>query len=93
MGALSANGIQSERFDRVEDFKKTVAIVPTSAKTGTGIPELLMVLSGLTQQYMKERLTVSKGPAKGAVLEVREETGLGITLDRRTQLLSADLMV
>jgi len=81
VGALSANGILSERYDRVEDFQKTVAIVPTSAKTGTGIPELLMVLSGLTQQYMKERLTVSKGPAKGAVLEVREETGLGITLD------------
>ena len=81
VGALSANGIQSERFDRVEDFKKTVAIVPTSAKTGTGIPELLMVLSGLTQQYMKERLAISSGPAVGAVLEVREETGLGITLD------------
>jgi translation initiation factor 5B len=81
VGALSSNGIQSERFDRVEDFKKTVAIVPTSAKTGTGIPELLMVLSGLTQQYMKERLAISEGPAKGAVLEVREETGLGLTLD------------
>ena len=81
VGALSSNKIQSERFDRVEDFKKTVAIVPTSAKTGTGIPELLMVLSGLTQQYMKERLTISSGPAKGAVLEVREETGLGLTLD------------
>ncbi|MHA1614906.1 MAG: translation initiation factor IF-2 [Candidatus Thorarchaeota archaeon] len=81
VGALSANDIQSERFDRVEDFQKTVAIVPTSAKTGTGIPELLMVLSGLTQQYMKDRLTVSTGPAIGAVLEVREETGLGLTLD------------
>ncbi len=81
VGALSANGIQSERFDRVKDFTKNVAIVPTSAKTGTGIPELLMVLSGLTQQYMKERLKVSKGPAKGAILEVREETGLGLTLD------------
>jgi translation initiation factor 5B len=81
VGALSANGIRSERFDRVEDFTKTIAIVPTSAKTGTGIPELLMVLSGLTQQYMKERLKISKGPAKGAILEVREETGLGLTLD------------
>jgi translation initiation factor 5B len=81
VGALSANGIQSERFDRVEDFTKTVAIVPTSAKTGAGIPELLMVLSGLTQQYMKDRLKVSKGPARGAILEVREETGLGLTLD------------
>ncbi len=81
VGALSANGIQSERFDRVRDFTRTVAIVPTSAKTGEGIPELLMVLAGLTQQYMKERLRVSTGPAKGVVLEVREETGLGVTLD------------
>ena len=81
VGALSANSIQSERFDRVEDFQKTVAIVPTSAKTGTGIPELLMVLSGLTQQYMKDRLTISTGPAVGAILEIREETGLGVTLD------------
>ncbi len=81
VGALSANKIQSERFDRVEDFRKAVAIVPTSAKTGVGIPELLMVLSGLTQQYMKDRLRVSEGPAKGAILEVREETGLGVTLD------------
>ncbi|MFW9973783.1 MAG: translation initiation factor IF-2 [Candidatus Thorarchaeota archaeon] len=81
VGALSANNIQSERFDRVKDFRKTVAIVPTSAKTGDGIAELLMVLSGLTQQYMKERLRISEGPARGAILEVREETGLGITLD------------
>ncbi len=81
VGALSANGYDSERFDRVNDFTKTIAIVPTSAKTGTGIPELLMVLSGLTQQYMKDRLKISKGPARGAILEVREETGLGITLD------------
>ncbi|MHA1587306.1 MAG: translation initiation factor IF-2 [Candidatus Thorarchaeota archaeon] len=81
VGALSANGIASERFDRVEDFTQTVAIVPTSAKTGDGIPELLMVLSGLTQQYLKDRLSISTGPAKGAILEVREETGLGTTLD------------
>lgn len=81
VGALSANKILSERFDRVEDFKKNIAIIPTSAKTGDGIPELLMVLSGLTQQFMQERLSISKGPAKGAILEVREETGLGLTLD------------
>ena len=81
VGALSANKIASERFDRVEDFKNTIAIVPTSAKTGVGIPELLMVLSGLTQQFMKDRLTIVTGPAKGAVLEVREEIGLGLTLD------------
>ncbi len=81
VGSLSANKILSERFDRVDDFKQNVAIIPTSAKTGDGIPELLMVLSGLTQQFMQERLSISEGPAKGAILEVREETGLGLTLD------------
>lgn len=81
VGALSANDILSERFDRVKNFQKNVAIVPTSAETGEGIPELLMVLAGLTQQYLKDRLRVTKGPAKGAILEVREETGLGLTLD------------
>ncbi|MHA2380670.1 MAG: translation initiation factor IF-2 [Candidatus Thorarchaeota archaeon] len=81
VGALSANGYNSERFDRVEDFTNTIAIVPTSAKTGDGVSELLMVLSGLTQQYMKDRLQIVEGPARGAILEVREETGLGITLD------------
>jgi translation initiation factor 5B len=81
VGSLSANNFLSERFDRVTDFRKNIAIVPTSAKTGEGIPELLMVLSGLTQQFMKDRLQVSTGPAKGAILEVREETGLGLTLD------------
>jgi translation initiation factor 5B len=40
-----------------------------------------MVLSGLTQQFMQDRLRVSSGPARGAILEVREETGLGLTLD------------
>ena len=81
MGELSGAGFNSERFDRVRDFTKTVAIVPTSAKTGEGVAELLVVLAGLAQQYLKKRLTVSEGEAKGVVLEVKEETGLGTTID------------
>jgi translation initiation factor 5B len=81
MGALSRLGLKADRFDRVADFTKFVAIIPVSAKTGEGIPELLSVLIGLTQQYMQERLTVTKGPAKGVVLEVKEEVGLGITVN------------
>ena len=52
VGELSEEGFLTERFDRVTDFTKNIAIVPTSAKTGEGIPELLMVLSGLTSQYL-----------------------------------------
>ncbi len=81
MGALSREGISSERFDRVRDFTRNVAIVPVSAKTGEGIGELLAVLIGLTQQYMQDKLTVTEGRALGTVLEVKEEVGLGHTLN------------
>jgi translation initiation factor 5B len=81
IGVFSRLGFNTERFDRIKDFTKTVAIVPTSAKTGEGIPELLSVLVGLTQQYLKKRLQTTRGSAKGTVLEVKEEQGLGLTLN------------
>jgi len=72
----------SERFDRVDNYTKQVAIVPISAKTGEGIAELLMVLTGLSQKYLEESLKIHvSGPAKGTVLEVKEEKGLGLTLN------------
>jgi translation initiation factor 5B len=81
IGVFSRLGINPDRFDRIKDFTKTVAIVPTSAVTGEGITDLLMVLVGLTQQYLKKRLQTTEGPAKGTVLEVKEEPGLGLTLN------------
>ncbi|TET70741.1 translation initiation factor IF-2, partial [Candidatus Bathyarchaeota archaeon] len=81
MGTLSRQGFNSERFDRVRDFTKNIAIVPVSAKTGEGLGELLAVLIGLTQQYMTDKLEVSSGHALGTVLEVTEETGLGTTIN------------
>jgi translation initiation factor 5B len=81
IGVFSRLGFKADRFDNIRDFTKTVAIVPTSAKTGEGLTELLMVLVGLTQQFLKKRLQMTEGPAKGTVLEVREEAGLGLTLN------------
>jgi len=81
VGSLSTLGFSADRFDRIRDFRRTVAIVPVSAKTGEGIPELLAVLAGLTQQYMANRLIFAEGPAVGSVLEVKEEPGLGTTID------------
>jgi translation initiation factor 5B len=78
VGALSRLGYPSEAFWRVKDFTKEVAIVPLSARTGVGIPELLAVLVGMAQQYLAKRLERhATGPAKGIVLEFNEETGLG----------------
>lgn len=77
-----AFGMNAERFDRVEDYTTTVAIVPVSAKTGQGIPELLMVIMGMAGKYLESSLRVNvAGPAKGTILEVKEEKGLGVALD------------
>lgn len=81
VGTLSKLGFRSEAFYRVKDFTHEVAIVPVSAKTGEGIPELLTVLIGLTQQYLKSRLALKFELARGIVLEVKEEVGLGNTVN------------
>jgi len=77
---LFQHGFESERFDRVDDFKKQIVIVPTSGKTGEGVPELLMMLAGLSQHFLKEKLELSK-KCRGTVLEIKEVTGLGTTID------------
>ncbi|KAG2478986.1 MAG: putative translation initiation factor IF-2 [Nitrosopumilales archaeon] len=79
VGSLSVLGYQSEAFWRVKDYKKEIAIVPVSARTGVGIPELLTVLVGLTQQYLQKKLDQEQKPPRGIVLEVNDEVGLGPT--------------
>ncbi|MBW2984190.1 translation initiation factor IF-2 [Candidatus Woesearchaeota archaeon] len=82
VGKLHELGFESERFDRVQDYTKQIAIVPTSAETGDGIPELLMVMTGLAQKYLESGLKCDlEGQAKGIILEVKEEKGLGTTVD------------
>jgi translation initiation factor 5B len=82
VGILHEEGFESERFDRVQNFAKQVSIIPISAKTGEGIAELLTMLMGLAQQYLQKQLQIeTDSPAKGTVLEIKEETGLGVTLD------------
>ena len=79
VGTLSVLGYQSEAFYRVKDFRSEIAIVPISARSGVGIPELLSVLVGLTQQYLQKRLDQEEKDPRGIVLEVKDEVGLGQT--------------
>lgn len=82
VGELSTFGLNAERFDRVEDYTKQVAVIPLSAKTGEGVPELLMVITGLAQRYLEKELEIeAAGPGKATVLEVNEIKGTGLTLD------------
>lgn len=82
IGQLSGHNLESDRFDRVEDYTKKIAVVPCSAKTREGIPEMLMILAGLAQKYLNECLICNvEGNAKGTILEVKEDKGLGKTID------------
>ncbi len=81
VGHLYEQSFSSDRYDQIEDFRNVVAIVPISAKFGEGVPDLLLVLIGLAQRFLEEELRTEEGPGAGTILEVKEERGLGLTLD------------
>jgi translation initiation factor 5B len=82
IGQLYKANFKAERYDRIEDFKKQVAIVPISALSGEGVPDLLTALTGVTQKYLEKKLEIdTKGRGKGTILEVKEVKGLGKTID------------
>lgn len=82
IGDLYKHGFISDRYDRIGDFTKNIGVIPISAVTGEGVPDLLMVLLGLAQRFLKDNLRVrASGPGVGTILEVKEEKGLGTTLD------------
>ncbi len=82
VGSLSEVGFSSERYDRVTDVKKEISIIPLSARTGEGVAELLMYVAGLSQRFLEKRLEIDPSePGMGGILELKEEKGLGLTLD------------
>ncbi|MEF8842080.1 MAG: translation initiation factor IF-2 [Haloarculaceae archaeon] len=82
IGELSDQGFSADMYWRVQNFQRNVGVVPVSAETGEGIPDLLAVLMGLSQRYMKDEMEIDvAGPGAGTVLEVKDERGFGTTLD------------
>ncbi len=82
VGELYNIGFNSDRYDRVTDFQKTIGVIPISAVTGEGTPDILMVLLGLAQKFLDSNLHYdAEGLGVGTVLEVKEERGLGMTMD------------
>ncbi len=82
IGDLSDAGFSADLYWRVQDFQANIGVVPVSAVTGEGVPDLLTVLMGLSQRYLKAEMEIdATGPGKGTVLEVTEERGFGATLD------------
>jgi translation initiation factor 5B len=54
VGELYKYGFDADRYDRIRDFTKNIGIVPISAITGEGVPDLLMVLVGLAQRFLRQ---------------------------------------
>ncbi len=75
IGSLNNHGFDADLFYNIKDFTKKIALVPCSAKTKEGISELIMMLCGLSQKYLVDKLTL--GPkAKGVMLEIKKEKSI-----------------
>ncbi|MAJ01218.1 MAG: translation initiation factor IF-2 [Euryarchaeota archaeon] len=81
VGQFSEHGFNLERYDKISDFRQNVALVPMSAKEGEGLQDLLAVTVGLAERFLEDRLTDTLGSAQGTVLEMRDEVGMGKTID------------
>ena len=82
VGQLYDKGFAAERFDRVNDFTKQIAIIPASVSNSLGLPESILFLSVLSQKFLGKKLTIEDNDyMQGAVLEVGELKGIGPTAD------------
>jgi translation initiation factor 5B len=81
VGGLSRLSFQSDAYYRVKDFRQQVSVIPVSARYGAGVPELLAMLIGLAQQFLKGKLQmIGEGhTGRGIILEMQEEVGIGET--------------
>lgn len=78
--ALAEQGLNSELYFENKNMSKYVSIVPTSAVTGEGVPDLLWLLLELTQKRMSKQLMYLT-KAEATILEVKVVEGFGYTID------------
>ena len=78
--AFAEQGFNAELFYENKSMAKNVSLVPTSAHTGEGIPDMLKLLVTLTQERMTNKL-MYLSEVECTVLEVKVIEGLGTTID------------
>jgi len=72
VGSLYHHGFNAKPFYEITDFTSQIAIVPCSGQTGEGINELIMMLCGLSERFLKKNLELGE-EAKGVIIEVKKE--------------------
>ena len=78
--AFAEQGFNSELYYENKSMAKNVSLVPTSAHTGEGVPDLLKLLVTLTQERMTNKL-MYLSEVECTILEVKVIEGLGTTID------------
>ncbi|KAL1869982.1 hypothetical protein VTK73DRAFT_2876 [Phialemonium thermophilum] len=78
--AFAEQGFNSELFYENKSITKYVSLVPTSAHTGEGIPDMLKLIVQLTQERMAKSL-MYLSEVQATVLEVKAIEGFGMTID------------
>lgn len=79
---LSEEGLNCDVYWKNDDFRGNVSIVPTSAITGEGVPDLIYLIAQLTQNYMGlNHLRLNTQELSCTILEVKAIDGLGVTID------------
>jgi translation initiation factor 5B len=77
---LNEQGLNAKLYWDNDDLSHTVSLVPTSAVSGEGVPDLLKMIITLTQERMIEQLMYTE-ILQCTVLEVKAIEGLGTTVD------------
>ncbi|TVY29517.1 Eukaryotic translation initiation factor 5B [Lachnellula hyalina] len=78
--AFAEQGFNSELYYENKSMAKFVSLVPTSAHTGEGIPDMLKLILQLTQERMVGSL-MYLSEVQCTVLEVKAIEGFGMTID------------
>ena len=77
---LAEQSLNSKLYYENDDFRRNVSVVPTSAITGEGVQDILLLVVQITQDLMTSRLMYSAA-FECTLLEVKVIPGLGTTID------------
>merc|ERR1719482_1947812 len=78
--AMQSKGLNTELYYQNSDLKQLISVIPTSAMTGEGVPDLLYMIMRLTTTVMAPKITY-KSELQCTVLEVKSIEGFGTTID------------
>lgn len=78
--AFNEEGLNAEVYYKNRDFKEFISLVPTSAHTGEGIPDMLALITQLCQKTISDRI-MYRSEIQATVLEVKVVEGHGTTID------------